>query len=161
MAVVPRDRSAAIDVASKRSRFSTQRRASHVTDLPIHLPRLRSRGDLHLPRGNRSGLRFELKLLLKDEKSFYYYLFTRAEYETSLARSNYETGKTRYNAIWGPPTGLEIEVNSITMDVPELIGIFRSVQRLLLRPAFMLYVKKSDMWVINIEAESLDGFLGQ
>jgi len=29
--------------------------------------------------------------LLKDEELFYYYLFTRAEYEISLATSNYET----------------------------------------------------------------------
>lgn len=81
---------------------------------------LRSRGKLsHLPRGNRShspALRFELKFLLKDDKSFRYYLFTRAEYEILSAGSNY--GTPQYNAIWGRQVDWKLKWSSITMDVP-------------------------------------------
>jgi len=61
---------------------------SHVTDYSLML---HSRGNSHLPRGNRrhsSVSRFELRVLLKDKKLFYYYLFTRVEYKISSTKSN-------------------------------------------------------------------------
>lgn len=102
---IPRDRSVAIDVAPKRSRFSTQRRRTSPTSPFTYPAYVALSRELPSSSGKSQpfarSARFELKLLLKHEKLFYYYLFTRAEYGISSAWSNYETGVSWCKAIWG------------------------------------------------------------